>query len=140
MRILCILGGIAITLLAGSCFGSSGAIIIDPVEQALQLEEYGAADGEIILDLKGPDSANNSAITYFVFGSHLSLGDHGPVPLAPQREAEATVAVLGHGEELLDVDLSPWAGFEYIYLRANPCQPQIIVLLQPGTRYVFSSS
>lgn len=131
---------IALALGVSSCLGSGADLGADPVDQQLKLEEYGANQGEIILDLKGPESSGGSAISYYVFGSHVSLGDHSAVPLGPQREAEALVGTLGQGEEMLYVDLSPWAAFEYIYLRANPCQPQVIVLLKPGSRYVFSST
>lgn len=140
MRTLSPTAAVVLAWLASACFSGGAPLVEEADGQLLKLQEFGGVGDRIDLELHGPESAGSSAVSYYIFGSTVSLGDHTDVPLAPQRQGEALVATLGHGESLLEVDLSPWAGYEFIYLRANPCRPQIIFLLRPGKRYVFSST
>jgi hypothetical protein len=130
----------ALALIAVSCGSSGGSGGSDNDEQLLQMDTFDLADDQLQLDLRGPDSGGSVAVTYFVFGSHENLGNETDVPLFPSRLEERSVATLALGESLDDVDLSDWAEYEFVYLRAVPCEPQIIVLLEPGKHYIFSTS
>jgi len=127
-------------LALASCEAGSGGGGNNNFTQTLQMDRFDAGPDDLILNLRGPDSGSSVAITYFVFGSHVSLGNETDVPLFPDRLEEQAVATLAQGESMDNVDLSPWDAYEFVYLRAIPCEPQIIILLEKGNRYDFSST
>jgi hypothetical protein len=92
------------------------------------------------VDLTGPRSTTSQPVTYFIFGSDTDFGDRSMVPLQAERMDEQSFGPLAMGDQLLDIDLSPWDGYAHLYLRAIPTQPNLIVKLEPGKLYEFSSS
>ncbi|MCC7476902.1 hypothetical protein IT575_00460 [bacterium] len=123
-----------------SCGSSGEANPNNNVEQTLTLDDRAPGGTAIVLNLRGPNSGTSTALTYYVFGSNESLGDKTIIPLAPLRKDEQSFGPYAFGETASDIDLSPWAGYQYIYVRCNPAVPQYIFLLKPGHTYTFSST
>lgn len=92
---------------------------------------------EVELDLHGPAAPVILTVRYFIFGSDVSLGSEGTIPLQHERLDEVEVGELGFGDQLMDVDLSPWDQYEYVYLRALGTYPNLSFRLDPGTKYEF---
>jgi hypothetical protein len=122
-------------MLTISChaFGSNA----DSDTQHLRRDTWSTGDDRLVLSFGGPTSGTSSPVTYFIFGSDSDLGDGGMVPLAMQRMDETAFGPLGFGERIDDVDLSPWAAYDHVYLRAIPVQPNLIHKLSPGHIYHF---
>jgi len=92
---------------------------------------------EAELNLYGPDVPVILTVRYFIFGSDVNLGSEGTIPLAHERLDEMEVGELAFGDQLIDVDLSPWDQYDYVYLRALGTFPNLSFRLDPGTRYDF---
>lgn len=132
---ICLLLAAAVMFSAcGSGGGSSNTNI-----QHLQINTYSLGTSERVLNLRGPQSVGSQPVTYYIFGSDVALAG-GLIPLQPQRKDEQAIGPLAYGATMDNVDLSPWAAYTYIYLRAIPVQPNYIVLLEPGKRFDISTS
>lgn len=131
---LCWITVLSITLLI-SCDSSGGNA--NPDAQRLERDTWSTGDDQLELSLGGPTNSTSSPVTYFIFGSDSDLGDGGMVPLAVQRQDETAFGPLGFGERIDNVDLSPWAAYDHIYLRAVPVQPNLIRKLSPGNIYHY---
>jgi hypothetical protein len=137
-RLLTIALLLALTITVSCAFG--GGFVFDEDEQVLRLTEGSAPTAQTVLNLEGPEGNGSAPIAYYVFGSDVTLGDRDSVPLGNFRKDEVLVATLDTDEQLLDVDLSPWAAYDRVYLRAVPPTPQIIFELKDGKTYTFSSN
>ncbi len=137
-----ILAVVFLALLASlvSCSSGGGGNPDENTEQTLTLDDRATGGSGISLNFRGPNSGTSTALTFYVFGSNENLGDKTIVPLAPLRKDEASFGPYDFGETASDIDLSPWAGYQYIYVRCNPAIPQYIFLLQEGHTYTFSST
>lgn len=138
-NVLCRVLLLVLSLAVAGC-SSGGSNPNEADEQTLTLDERQTGGAGISLDLRGPNSATSTALTYYIFGSNQNLGDKTIVPLAPLRMDEQTFGPYAFGEQANDIDLSPWAGYQYIYVRCNPAVPQYIFLLKTGNSYTFSST
>jgi hypothetical protein len=90
------------------------------------------------LDLKGPLAGTLLTVTYYIFGSDEYFGDTTMIPLGHQRLNEQGIGPLAAGENQLNVDLSPWSGYTYIYIHAVGAEPALAIHLAPGKRYELS--
>ena len=57
-----------------------------------------------------------------------------------QRLDEQAIGPLAYGDSMMDVDLSPWAAYDFIYIRAIPVQPNVILQLEAGKRFDISTT
>lgn len=126
-------------LALAACGGGGGNPNLNET-QSLTLEEHETGGGGVTLNLRGPAASTSTALTYYIFGSNDNLGDHTIVPLGPLRKDEQTFGPYAFGESNNGVDLSPWAAYQYVYVRCNPAEPQYIFLLKDGHSYTFSST
>jgi len=105
----------------------------------LSVVTWDIAAGDIQLDLKGSTNQSVYTVTFYVFGSDDDLGDGGMVPLGHQRLAEQGFGPIAMGEQLLDVDLSPWDAFAHIYVYNAGTSYTSTRRLSPGKRYEFQA-
>jgi hypothetical protein len=127
----------ALTLIAVSCGGGSGTVIIPGTGNQLQLTTWQTGGDTVTLNLNGPGPGSVNSVSYYIFGSHNNLGDNALVPLQADRLDEQLVVTLAAQESLDDVDLSPWDAYEFVYLRAISVTPNRIHLIAPGFIYEF---
>lgn len=108
-------------------------------ELTLSVVTWDIGAGDIVLDLKGPANQSVYTVTFYIFGSNDDLGDGGMVPLGHQRLGELGFGPLATGEQLLDVDLSPWDTYAHIYVYNAGTNYTSTRRLSTGKRYEFQA-
>lgn len=136
MRALTLLTGLLLSLALSACGGGGEPAPPPGGSNLLTLLSWATGDDSLTLNLRGPQ-AGDAIVTFYIFGSHESLGDNAMVPLQAQRMDEQAIATLAAGDVLDNVDLSAWDAYEFVYLRALSVSPNRIHLLQPGNIYQF---
>ena len=121
-----------------SACGSGSSSPLNAV-QHLQVDSYSLGGSERELNLRGPQNSYSQPVTYYIFGSLTALGSD-IVPLQSQRLDEQAIGPLAYGDSMMDVDLSPWAAYDFIYIRAIPVQPNVILQLEAGKRFDISTT
>jgi len=132
MRVLLILG----VLLLAACSSGGDDNENDP-QQIIVRTSWETQGTAITLNLLGPQGAGLLPVTYYVFGSNTDFGDRVMVPLQAQRMGEQSFGPFGFSEGQNNVDLSPWAAYSNIYVRAVPVNNNVIWALRPGYIYSF---
>lgn len=133
--IFCIL--LAAAAILAAC--DSGTSTPNSNVQHLVVTSYTLGTDDLILNLRGPQNTYSQPVTYYIFGND-DLLPSGLVPLQQNRLNEQAIGPLAFGDSMLSVDLSPWAAYGYIYLRAIPVQPNGIVLLETGKQFDIATS
>jgi len=133
--LLLIVTAALLSLLMGCSTGQN--LGTNPQNPRLLMQSFNIGGEAREVQVAGPQTATFPAQTYFVFGSDVSLGNRSTVPLEVYRLEEQSFGPFGNGDEPQDLDLSPWAGYEYIYLRAIVVEPNVIWQIAPGQRYEF---
>ena len=127
-------------VLGASC-SSGGTIDNNNAQQhLLEISQTPGPDGVRTLHLLGPRTNNFGTVTYYVFGNDEDFGENSNVPLEADRHDEIKFGPLAFGEELRNVDLSPWARYEQVYVRAIGPQPNRAYKISPGTIYTFTTN
>jgi len=139
MRVALIITALITALMAAAC--TSGGMAGDPGGGGdnLVIKVESNNTGTLRVDLQGPVDPTLLTVQYFIYGTNEDHGDDNPAPLAHLRMDEASFGPLAYGEELLDVDLSPWAQYPFIYVRHLGVLPNITHRLTPGRHYLFNA-
>jgi hypothetical protein len=124
---------------AVSC-GSSSSGNDDPDQQKLEITSAPGPAGVRTLHLLGPRTTIFGEVTYYVFGNDEDFGDNANVPLQSERMDEVKVGPLSTGEEMRNFDLSPWDGYDYIYVRALGVVPNRAYAIREGKIYEFTTN
>ena len=132
---------ICVLLAAAAVLSACGAGSSSPnnTVQHLQIDSYSLGGSERVLNLRGPQNAYSQPVTYYIFGSVTQLGSD-IVPLQSQRLDEQAIGPLAYGDSMMNVDLSPWAAYDFIYIRAIPVFPNVVIELAAGKRFDISTS
>jgi hypothetical protein len=128
MILCCLIAGL---LALGAC--GSGGSSLGNQDQHLISETYNVGGQERQLKLRGPSGAASQPVTYYIFGSNDPLADGGMVPLQSQRLGEKAFGPYSAGQPQVTVDLSEWAAYPYLYVRAIPVNPNKIVYVAKGS-------
>lgn len=130
-----VLSLLMLTAACGSGGGNGGGGNYDTL--SVIRDTYNVAGDQIQVDLQGPSIPVVSNLTYYVFGSDVDLGDPGMIPLGHERLDETAFGPLAFTEELANIDLSPWAGYEYTYIRVVGALPNMAFRVDPGFHYIY---
>jgi hypothetical protein len=136
------LGILAAAVLTAAA-GCGGGFVVDNNDDTtltMLRTTWDIGGDEVELDVYGPDAPVILTVRYFIFGSDADLGSEGTIPMLSERLDEVEIGELGFGAQLMDVDLSPWDQYEYVYLRAIGTFPNLSFRLDPGTKYEFRPS
>lgn len=137
MKALPIFLCMAILLLATACSSSSGTNNNDPDTLSVIRDIYDNGAGPAELDLRGPSIPVILSLTYYIYGTDEDLGDPSAIPLQHERLDETAFGPLAFGEELNNVDLTPWDQYDYVYVRVLGALPNMGFQLEPGKSYIF---
>jgi len=131
--------GFVLLVLSASCgSGSSGP---DNSEvQMLEITSGPGPAGTRTLHLLGPRTTTFGEVTYYIFGNDEDFGDNANVPLLSDRHDEVKFGPLTTGEELRNVDLSPWDAYAYVYVRAVAVEPNRAHVIRQGRIYEFTTN
>ena len=117
--------------------GTNGGGGNNPATLSVIRDTYNLGSGPGRVDLQGPSIPVAVTLTYYVFGSDEDLGDPGINPLGHERHEETAFGPLAFNEELPNIDLSPWAGYEHTYIRVLGALPNMSFRVDPGMHYIF---
>lgn len=112
----------------------------NPDEQMLEITSGPGPAGVRTLHLLGPRTTTFGEVTYYIFGNDEDFGDNANVPLQNERMDEVKYGPLMTGEEMRNVDLSPWDAYDYIYVRAVGVVPNRAHAIRPGKTYEFTTN
>lgn len=141
MKVAALVIPVFLLALSTSCFNAGSTTPNpNPTEQVLETTVYPAQAGTIKVDLMGPRTNTYGPVTYYFFGTDANYGDEANVPLQSERLGEVKFGPLATGEKMLDIDLSPWSGYNYIYMRTLEAKPNRAHAITPGHYYVFTTN
>ncbi|HES58606.1 MAG TPA: hypothetical protein ENO21_04155 [Firmicutes bacterium] len=112
----------------------------EPDQQILEVNSGPGPAGVRTLHLLGPRTTTFGEVTYYIFGNDEDFGDNANVPLQNERMDEVKVGPLTTGEEMRNFDLSPWAGYANIYVRALGVVPNRAHAIREGKIYEFTTN